>query len=265
MQSVTSRSNPVVARFRELADHPDRGGLRLLLDGTHLVEEASRAGFRFEDVLVSATHVETGDPEGQLATRLDRAGHRVTMVSEAVLRAASPVKTPSGLVAIALRDQAPVVPLAASASPLLLALADVQDPGNLGALVRVAEAAGCQGILICGDSAHPYSWRALRGSMGSLLRMPVAVFSSASAALDQLRASGIHVVATAPRGGLPPDAIDWTPATALFLGGEGPGLSADVRTSADGLVTIPMTPPVESLNVSVAGAILLYAARRQRS
>ena len=103
MPSITSRSNPVVARFRTLADEPDREGLRLLLDGGHLVQEAADAGYRFEDVLVSATHVEAGDATGAIATRLERDGHRVTVVTEPVLRAASPVKSPSGIVAIAVR------------------------------------------------------------------------------------------------------------------------------------------------------------------
>jgi TrmH family RNA methyltransferase len=152
-----------------------------------------------------------------------------------------------------------------TAAPLLLVLVDVQDPGNLGALARVAEAAGSGGLVICGDSASPYSWRALRGSMGSLLRMPVLLRDSAETALADLRTAGFHTIAAAPRGGRLPDRVQWAGSVALFMGGEGPGLPDPLLTSTDETVTIPMTPPVESLNVSVAGAILLYAAQRHRS
>jgi TrmH family RNA methyltransferase len=142
---------------------------------------------------------------------------------------------------------------------------DVQDPGNLGAVIRAAEAGGATGVLVCGVSAHPFSWKALRGSMGSALRLPIASAPDVEVCVRDLRAAGVRTVAAAPRDGRDPDALDWTGPCALVLGGEGTGLRDAVRGSCDDNVTIPMAAPVESLNVAVAAAILIYAARRQRS
>jgi TrmH family RNA methyltransferase len=151
---------------------------------------------------------------------------------------------------------------------LLLVAVDVQDPGNLGSLLRAAEAGGIGGVLVCGTpaggSANPFSWKALRGSMGSALRLPVSAGLDALAALDSLHRNGVRTVAAVPRDGQDPDAVDWTGSVAVVLGGEGAGLSDDVVAQCRERVTIPMAPRVESLNVAVAGAILVYAARRQR-
>ena len=142
---------------------------------------------------------------------------------------------------------------------------DVQDPGNVGSLLRAAEAGGATGAFICSRSANPFSWKALRGSMGSSLRLPVAAGLAAGEAFDCLTQGGLRTIAAVPRGGESPDVLDWRGRVGLLLGGEGPGLPDDLVTRCDHRVTIPMTPPVESLNVAVAAAILVYAARRQRA
>ncbi len=143
--------------------------------------------------------------------------------------------------------------------------ADVQDPGNLGSLLRVAEAGGVTGVIVCGESANPFSWKALRGSMGSVLRLPVTRNGSIDAVMADLRKADVKTIAAVPREGADPDATDWSERIALLLGGEGPGLDPRVVALCDERVSVPMAPPVESLNVAVAGAILIYAARRGRS
>ena len=120
-------------------------------------------------------------------------------------------------------------------------------------------------MLVAGASANPFSWKALRGSMGSALRMPITTGQTLDAIVQCARASGVRTVAAVPRDGRAPDATDWSGSVALLLGGEGRGLPAGLLTTCDDLVTIPMAAPVESLNVAVAGAILIYAARRQRA
>jgi TrmH family RNA methyltransferase len=141
---------------------------------------------------------------------------------------------------------------------------DVQDPGNVGAIARTAEAAGATGLVLCGASADPFGWKALRGSMGSLLRLPVAGGVAWPDAVGAARAAGIALVATLPRGGQALDEADLGGPVAFLLGGEGPGLPPGVTAAADLTVSIPMQPPVESLNVSVAAALLVYEAARQR-
>jgi TrmH family RNA methyltransferase len=264
VKTISSRHNPVVRAFRELAATPDRTGERLLLDGAHLVRDAQRAGLRLDTVVVSAARLESDTEEGALAIALERAGVTVLTADRHVFQAVRPVRTPSGIVAIACRDS--VTPAAACEGPqaLVLAAVDVQDPGNIGSLLRAAEAGGVTGALVCGASANPFSWKALRGAMGSTLRLPVAADLSVDDAMACMREARLRIVAAVPRGGDHPDAIDWAGPTSLVLGGEGPGLPVNAVEACDARVTIPMTSPVESLNVAVAGAILIYAARRQR-
>jgi TrmH family RNA methyltransferase len=262
--TITSRQNPLVRTFRALADAPDPQGARLLLDGAHLVAEALGAGAPFEAVAVSASRLERGTPEAAVTEALDRIGVPVVRVSESVLRAASPVRSPSGIVAIVGHAVSTPVQVCAGNAAFVAAAVDVQDPGNLGALLRSAEAAGVTGVLVCGASASPFSWKAVRGSMGSVLRLPVAQMPSATGAIARMKEAGMRVVGAAPRGGRPPDDVTWTGAVGLLLGGEGGGLTDELLAACDEQVTIPMAPPVESLNVSAAGAVLFYAARRQR-
>jgi TrmH family RNA methyltransferase len=142
---------------------------------------------------------------------------------------------------------------------------DVQDPGNVGAMLRVAEAAGASGAMASGSSANPFGWKALRGSMGSALRLPIVSGLSAADAIAGARSHGCRVVATVPRDGAAIFEADLGGPIAVLIGGEGAGLSPTLVMDADERITIPMQAPVESLNAAVTAALILYEARRQRS
>ena len=264
MNTIESRQNPLVREFRKLAASADATGARLLLDGAHQVREARLCGAALEAVAIGSARLDADTEEGELARELDAAGVPVFSVTQSVLDAISPVRTPSGIVAIATRTPVTAASICTHENGLVLAAADIQDPGNLGSLIRAAEAGGATGVLVCGTSANPFSWKALRGSMGSTLRLPVATGVGVTSALRCASASGARTIASVPRGGRDPDAIDWTGHVVLLLGGEGPGLDESIGSQCDDRVTIPMAASVESLNVAVAGAILVYAARRQR-
>jgi len=264
MDIVSSRQNAIVRACRELADAPDPAGARLLLDGAHLVRDADAAGHEFEFVAVAASRLTIDTEEGELARRLETYGSPVYAVNDKVFAAMSPVRSPSGIVAIVRRPPTDVRAMYRRAEAFVVVAVDVQDPGNLGAVVRAAEAGGATGVIVSGASAHPFSWKALRGSMGSALRLPVASVPNVEVCVRELRAAGVRTVASAPRKGRDPDTIDWTGPRALVIGGEGTGLPDAVRAACDEEVTVPMTAPVESLNVAAAAAILIYAARRQR-
>jgi TrmH family RNA methyltransferase len=264
MKVVSSRQNPIVAAFRTLADEPDPTGARLLLDGAHLVSDARSSGLHFEAVAVAASKLTSQTEEGLLAQRLEREGIDVVEASDAVFDALSPVRTPSGIVAIAGRKGATTTEICAPPDAFILAAIDVQEPGNVGALLRAAEAGGVTGAFVCGVSASPFSWKALRGSMGSVLRLPTVAGMTAHQVMTVMRKSGVRTIAAVPRDGQDPDAIDWRGKVGLLLGGEGPGLSDEAIAACDARVTIPMAGGVESLNVAAAGAVLVYAARRQR-
>jgi TrmH family RNA methyltransferase len=268
MRTVSSRHNPAVRAFRELAGEGGAAGLRILLDGAHLVHEALESGAAFEIAAVASSRLTSATAEQQLAETLECRGVDVIAVPDHVFSAISPVRTPSGIAAIVRRTLAGADGICRHPEAFILVPVGVQDPGNVGALLRAAEAGGATGALVCasplGAAADPFSWKALRGSMGSALRLPVAAGLDVVDALDRLRAAGVRTVAAVARKGQDPDAVNWSGPVALILGGEGPGLPHEITARCDDRVTIPMTPAVESLNVAVAGGILIYAARRQR-
>ncbi len=259
--TITSRQNPLVARFRTAA-RGDVGGI-MLRDGAHLVADALAAKVTFQ--LAAVTPASSEQPEIRpLLAALQRDGVEVITVSASVMDAVSPVKTPTGLVALAERPATDEERLYAGPAALVVAAVDVQDPGNLGAIVRVAEAGGATGLVAAGGSANPFGWKALRGSMGSALRLPIASEVSAEDAVAAARRHGCRIVAAVPRDGRPLFDVDLTGPIAILIGGEGQGLGAALADAADERVTIPMQPPVESLNAAVTAALIVYEARRQR-
>ncbi len=264
VKTISSRQNPIVRAYRELAEEPDPAGSRLLLDGAHLVRDAQAAALRFESVAVASSYLTSATEESEIAHALERAGVDVVAADDQVFGAISPVRTPSGIAAIAHRHPTTAAAILEQARLFALVVDGVQDPGNLGSLLRVAEAGGVTGVIACGESANPFSWKAVRGSMGSVLRLPVARSVSIDAVMADIRKADVKTIAAVPRDGWDPDAADWSGRIALLLGGEGAGLDPRVAAECDQRVSVPMAPPVESLNVAAAGAILIYAARRGR-
>lgn len=262
MERITSRAHTMVKAFRRAAEKPD--GFSLIADGVHLVREADRAGLGL--ILAVTDRHYGGDSEaGVLARALEARDLEVYIVSEPVMAAMSPVKTPSGIVAMIARDNPFAPEVLDDARALIVAPVHVQDPGNVGAIVRAAEALEATAVWVCGASANPFGWKALRGSMGSAFRLPVGFGEQAGDVLRLAGDHGVRTMAAVPRGGRSPADVDWTVPALLFVGGEGGGLPEDVAAAADERVTIPLKPPVESLNVAVAAALLLDEARRQRS
>jgi RNA methyltransferase, TrmH family len=265
VRTISSRHNPVVAAFRALAATPDPSGRRVLLDGAHLVGEALDAGLGFEVILVAASRSAGSSEAGRLARELAQRGLPLVEADDRAFDAVSPVRAPSGIAAIAVRTVREPADLCSRPDAFVLAVTDVQDPGNVGALLRSAEAGGATGAFVTGTSANPFSWKALRGSMGSALRLPVVTSAAPDVVLAEMRRNGMRTVASVARGGSDPDALDWTGSVGLWVGAEGQGLPDDLVARCDARVTIPMAPQVESLNAAVAGAVLVYAARRQRT
>ena len=229
----------------------------MLLDGAHLVGEALDAGLGFEVILVAASRRATGSEAGRLALELERRGLPLVEADDRAFDAVSPVRSPSGIAAIGLRTASEPASLCDRPDAFVLVVADVQDPGNVGALLRSAEAGGA--------SANPFSWKALRGSMGSALRLPVVTGLPPDRVMTEMRQARMRTVASVARGGADPDGVSWRGSVGLWIGGEGHGLADDLVVQCDERVTIPMAPQVESLNAAVAGALLVYAARRQRT
>jgi TrmH family RNA methyltransferase len=261
IQKITSRQNPLVARFRDVArgQVPDL----LLLDGTHLVSEALAADIPVRQAVVSSDALERSDILGLLG-EIARRGIDLVAASASVMDAISPVRSASQLVAIGERPVHDSGRIYGGGPALVVMAADVQDPGNIGAIVRVAEAGGASAVIAAGSSANPFGWKALRGSMGSAFRLPIAIDPDPDHAVDEARRRGYRLVATVPRGGHSHVDVDLRGRVAIVVGGEAQGISRHLVQAADVRVTIPMEAPVESLNAAAAAAILVYEARRQR-
>jgi len=245
-----------VREFRQAAARTGTGGL-VLLDGEHLLREALTAGVRVRTVL-SSEH-------DQSAAASEAAARGATLYSctRAVLDAASPVRTPSGLVALAEWAPASLTAAFMVRPAMVVALVDVQDPGNVGSAVRSADALGATAVVALGATASPSGWKVLRGSMGSAFRLPVAC-AELPDAVAAARAAGVSIMATTPTGTTSIRETDLRSPVLVLFGREGGGLSGDVLAQADAEVAIPMRTGVESLNVAVAVALVLDEARRQR-
>jgi len=262
MRRVSSRQNPLVARFRDLGRGRDRGD-QVLLEGEHLIAEAHAARVPIEIVAIAEHQLPSAG--GELAQRLAATGVDAVRVPDLVMSALSPAKEPSGIVAIARLSPSSVDDVLRTAPALVVVLAGIQDAGNVGAIIRAADGCGATGVIAIDGTADPFGWKALRGAMGSTFRVPIAIHQPLMPTIDGLKHRGVAIVATVPRGGIPLPDARLAGATAVVLGSEGAGLADEIVAAADARVTIPMRPPVESFNVAITAALILYEAGKQRA
>lgn len=239
---IHSRQNPLLGRVKAVRAGREPGWI--VLEGERLVADAVAGGLGIDVLLLAEGR---GVPAG-----LANLAPRTRRVDAEVLASVSSLDSSPGCLALAPAPPLRPLPTAGPRS-LLAVVAGVQDPGNFGAIARVAEAAGASGLVRLGG-AQPFGDKALRGSMGSLLRLPVY----GQVEPGELAAKGYRLVAAATRGGADPRRFDWSGPVALWIPGEAGG---DAPAGAEA-VTLPMAGQVESLNVAVAAALLLYAAGR---
>ena len=257
-ETIRSHAHPLLKRARAAAAGREPGVL--VLEGDRLVDEARGAGLAFEAVLVAEERVE------RLA-ELARAGLAVRAVEASVLAGASALETSPGCLALARERAARALEeLAPAADALVVAAAGIQDPGNLGALARTAEGAGAAALLVTRGGCRPWNAKAMRGSMGSLLRLPVVEIEPTTEVVERLSARGFRHVSARTRGGRHFDRFDWAGRLVLWLPSETGGFAGELAGAAERFegVSIPMHGPVESLNVTAAAAVLLFAAGRSR-
>jgi TrmH family RNA methyltransferase len=226
------------------------------------VQEALAADVRVIEAAAAPRARENDAGQAALAAL---ARHRVPVraMSADLVGSLSEAETSQGLLALAERPVFAEEQLHAG-TPLLLVADSVQNPGNLGGLLRTAEAAGASGAYLTGACADAFSWKALRGSMGSAFRLPHLRGLSLDDVLRRLARRGVLVLATAASGERRYDEAELRGPLALVVGGEASGLPAAVLARAAARLRIPLRGPVESLNVGVAAALVLYEAARQR-
>jgi TrmH family RNA methyltransferase len=230
------------------------------IEGVKLLEEALGSGQHLATVFFS----ESARPLAEKFLRQIGARTETLIVPNALFNSIVPSDAPQGVAAL--------VKLAAASSDQLLhrsndgpivVAAGLQDPGNLGTILRSAEAFGTAGIFLTEGTVSPYNSKVLRGSAGSIFRLPFLQISSAEL-IPLLRARGIRLLATSSHQGTPLPQVSWTLPLAIFIGNEGAGLSRELRRQMDETLAIPQAAQVESLNAGVAASIVLYEAARNR-
>ena len=260
---LTSLQNPTVKQLRKLQQPKERRkqGV-LLLEGTHLIEAAGAAAYPLE-VLCYTEDWQTRYRE--IFEQAVRQAARVELVSPEVLKSIASTVSPDGVVAIAPQRTAWE---AAASSPkddisLGVMLETLQDPGNLGTIIRTAAAAGSDGLWLSPDSVDTGNPKVLRASAGQWFRLPMAKVDIVEQAI-KLKAKGVQLVASAATANVSYWQLDLTKPTVFVMGNEGAGLSSALMNCASVTAKIPVMPGVESLNVAVSAALLLYEAKRQR-
>ena len=262
--------------LRRALRSPERnaGGL-IGIEGPHLVGEAVRSGlqikclFTVENFAIAFSGVDLGFSSGSPPVNpFEREPFKkweILICPREILNSALETETPQPVAALVEPPEWSWQDVLEPkfTGPLIAVLAGLQDPGNLGTILRSAEAFGANGIISLPGTVSPWNQKAMRASAGSVFRLPV-IQAGVDECFVRLKEAGVQVLTTAVRDATPADAVDFSMATALLIGNEGNGVPEQIAAHADASVTIPCPGPVESLNASVAAGVLLYEAARQR-
>ncbi len=258
---VQSRQNARVKELRAGFSPRSRSrtgqtGDTVAIEGEHLLIEAIRSGVKIVTVFFRS-----GDDSILDRVRFDKSVEVIELAAE-IFASAVATESPQGIAALIVPRTFSIDDMFSVERPLILVAAGLQDPGNLGTLVRSAEAFGAAGVVTLAGTVSLWNSKSLRASSGSAFRLPVV--AADNAILDRLRSQGVRILAAVANEGLAAPETDLAGATAILIGNEGRGLAAELVQLADARITIPFPGPVESLNAAIAASILLYEASRQR-
>jgi TrmH family RNA methyltransferase len=261
-ETISSRDNSLLRLARAVRDDKNRDFV--FVEGLRLCEEAVRSGLAIEALIVSDELAGKAKPKGTIKA-LAAVARRSAVISEKLLESISYTKTPQGVVVLATRPAADKeLQLPRKQAALIVVLHWINNPVNVGAILRTAEAAGVHGAVLTERSADPFSPKALRGAMGAAFRLPIWFGPTYEQTIDWCAKNQLQSVCADVHAKLAYDQLDWSKPSALVMGPESTGLSDVEIAAADLAVGIPMQGKAESLNVAVAAGILLYEAARQR-
>ena len=259
---IESKQNARLKELRKALAHPGRNERGLVaIEGPKLVEEAMRARLRLDCIFV-------GGPKPAVEYESEKAIAEIDVLLvpgdflESILMTESPQPI-AALVEPPDWSWAHLFGAGRRTTPLILVLAGIQDPGNVGTILRSAEAFGADGVICLPGTVSVWNPKAVRASAGSVFRVPVLNVNEEEA-FTELREAGIRLLTTTVQGAQPADLADLAGPVAMVIGNEGNGVPLELAAKTDGAVTIPCPGPVESLNAGVAASVLLYEAARQR-
>lgn len=262
LRRVEGRHNALVKELRQAFARGElTGSGECAVEGFRIIEEALRSGLKCRAVFFSAS------AEPRAARLLPQiGGHAETLLlPDKLFASAVPSQTPQGVAALVKVKTFSLNDVLSSPSPgPVLVIAGVQDPGNVGTILRSAEAFGAKGVLLTDGTVSAYNSKVVRASAGSVFRLPIAKIAP-NGLLESLRERGFKLVATSSHKGVALPEADFGGTTAIFIGNEGAGLDKKLLGRMDELIMVPHSPRVESLNAGIAASIILYEAARQRS
>ena len=255
---IESTKNAAVKRIARLKQRPEREATGLaLLEGPQVVREAvAHAAETIEELYFTSTAFER-HPE--LAEAASKAGIDVEFASDAALAAMADTRTPQGVVAVAHQTPVRVRDAVDAETRLVVVLDEVRDPGNAGAIIRAADAAGADAVILTGSSVDAYNPKVVRATTGSLFHLRVSTGASLQAAVEAVQEAGLDLLA-ADMHGEPLPGVDLSGRTAWLFGNEAHGLSAEARALASRTVAVPIYGAAESLNLATAASVCLYAS-----
>lgn len=265
---ITSTSNQKVKKIVQLNKKASERKTEdvFIAEGTKMFLEAPEN--MLQEVFISESFLSLQERQQEkqqerLQEKLDRCGYEI--VSDEVFGKMSDTQTPQGILCVikqlhySLTDM-----IKAEQEPLFLVLENLQDPGNLGTIMRTGEGAGVNGIILSKDAVDMYNPKTIRSTMGSVYRMPFVYVNDVIETIDILKDNKITVYAAHLKGEAAYDRYDYKKGTAFLIGNEGNGLKEDTAQKADTYIKIPMKGQVESLNAAIAASLLVYEAARQR-
>ena len=260
LRHISSNQNSLVKELRRaFAQGELTSDGHCAIEGLRIAEEAIRSGLRFRAVFFRESAKSAAE---RLLPQI--AAHVETIeLPDSIFDSAVATETPQGIAALVKLKDFDLDDVLRTPEPLVLVAAGVQDPGNLGTMLRSAEAFGANGVLLGENTVSHTSSKTVRASAGSVFRLPV-IQMDLKECISRLREAGLHLVATSSHKGTPADQAELGGKLALFIGNEGAGLPRDAMKEMDDAVAIPHSPKVESLNAAIAASILLYEASRQR-
>ncbi len=260
LRPISSRQNSFVKDLRAAFHHGELTSQGdCAVEGVKAVEEAIRSGIRISAVFVSES---ARDRANRLLPQLG--SHTETLLlPDDIFRSAVTSDAPQGIAALVRVKHHTLDDLLRVIEPLIVIVAGLQDPGNLGTVIRSAEAFGATGLVATEGTVNPYNPKVVRGSAGSLFRFAVAKAEGATT-ITALRDRGIRILATSSHKSVPLPELNLTGPLAILFGNEGAGVPRDLLKCADQIIGIPHNPKVESLNAGIAASVVLYECSRQR-
>jgi TrmH family RNA methyltransferase len=260
---VTSRDNSLLRHARAVRDGKEPASI--FIEGLRLCEEALASALNIEAAIYSEEIARKERP-ALLINALEKLGAKSASVSEKLLESISYTKTPQGIVVLASRPASDEASFETRqpATPLLVVMHGINNPVNVGAILRAAEAAGATGVIATKKTADPFSPKALRGAMGSSFRQPIWMDADYVNVIEWCRRAKIEIFAADVNASMTHVEADWRVPCGIILGPESTGLTPEEIRAAGQAIKVPMQSNVQSLNVSVAAGVILYEAARQR-